>query len=190
MKNFVDGFGEWSRLNEEYNLDQEISDLKHLASIGMIDPSEIKKVLRKREKSAIIERDPAIQEVVNSPEYSKLQELGLGIVGSKTQLLNGNLIIGYPGYSPKDQFAIGLFIGDTVIKRMTPKGIPMGVWKRPIGSMNVRIKKLSNIQAGQFYRVAMKWVLDHIDFTQVDSMSNTPYFPVKKRTDRNYFNQD
>jgi hypothetical protein len=190
MKNFVNGFGTWCQLNEAEDFDQEIEDLKQLVSVGMIEPIEIRKVLSKRKVSDIIANDPNIQEIVNSPEYKRFQELGLELVGSHIQLLNGNIIIGYPGYSSKDQFALGFFKDGRVIKRMTPKGIPMGVWGRHIGSMDFRIKEFTNISKDSFYRVAMRWALDHIDFDMLDGTTETPYFPAKKRTSSRYFDQD
>ena len=187
MKNFVAGFEQWSRIFEnesEEDINQKISDLRQLVDLGMIDKQEITAFLRKRGVPSIIENVPEIQEIVESPEYRELQSHGLELVSSKIQLLRGNILFGFPGYRPHDGYAIGLFPGPHLIRRMMPKGIPMGVRGRTpygIGSMDFRIKELTNIPADQFYRVAMQWVLDHID------LSN-PKFPVKKKTSREYFN--
>ena len=186
MKNFVAGFRKWSRLFEnesEENVNQKIEDLRQLAELGMIDKQEITSFLRKRGVPTIIEHVPEIQEIVNSPEYQELQERGLELVSSKTQLFNGSILFGFPGYRPRDKYAIGLFPGPKVIRRMTPKGIDLGIRNRSVGSMDIRIKDLRAIPEDQFYRVAMRWILDHIDF-------DDPRFSVKRNTRKGYFDQD
>jgi hypothetical protein len=189
VKNFVAGFGTWSRLFEnesEEDVNQKIEDLRQLAELGMIDQHEITAFLRKRGVPTIIEHVPEIQEIVNSPEYQELQERGLELVSSKTQLLRGNVILGFPGYRPHDGYAIGLFPGNKYIRRMTPKGIWTGVRGRTpygYGSMDFRIKELRDIPEEQFYRVAMRWILDHIDLED-------PEFSVKRKTRKGYFDQD
>lgn len=189
MKNFVTGFSKWSKVFEnesEEDINQKIEDLRHLAELGMIDPSEITSFLRKRGVPTIIQNVPEIQEIVNSPEYHELQEQGLGIVSSRTQLMRGNIILGFPGYRPHDGYAIGIYPDIKNIRRMTPKGIWTGVRGRTpygIGSMDVMIKKLNFIPDDQFYRVAMRWILDHIDLED-------PQFSVKRKTRKGYFDQN
>ena len=186
MKNFVAGFGKWSTVFEnesEEDINQKIEDLRHLAELGMIDAQEVTAFLRKRGVPTIIENVPEIQEIVNSPEYQELQERGLGLVSSKTQLFNGSILFGFPGYRPRDKYAIGLFPGPKVIRRVTPKGIDLGIRNRSVGSMDIRIKDLRAIPEDQFYRVAMRWILDHIDF-------DDPRFSVKRNTRKGYFDQD
>ena len=186
MKRFVSDFKQWSRVFEnrsEEDPNQELEHLSVLADLGFIDDAEVKKVLRTRGVPDIIKYTKYIQEIVNSPEYGELQGHGLEIVSSKTQLLNGSILFGRPGYRPHDSYAIGLFPGPKLIRRMMPKGIPLGVWRRKIGSMDFIIRKLHDIPESKFYRVAMRWILDHIDF-------NDPEFSVKRRTRKGYFNQD
>jgi hypothetical protein len=186
MKRFVSDFKQWSRVFEnrsEEDPNQELEHLSVLADLGFIDDVEVKKVLRTRGVPDIIKYTKYIQEIVDSPEYGELQEHGLELVSSKTQLLNGSIIFGRPGYRSHDSYAIGLFPGPKLIRRMTPKGISLGIRGRRIGSMDFRIKDLRDIPESQFYRVAMRWILDHIDF-------NDPKFSVKSRTRKGYFNQD
>ena len=147
MKNFVAGFGQWSRIFEnesEEDVNQKIEDLRQLADLGMIDKQEITEFLRKRGVPSIIEHVPEIQEIVNSPEYQELQAHGLRIVSSRTQLLRGNVILGFAGYRPHDKYAIGIYPGIKKIRRMTPKGIWTGVRGRTpfgYGSMDFQIKE-------------------------------------------------
>jgi hypothetical protein len=184
MKKYVTQFREWSRIveSEPDDVEQQIADLRQLADLGMIDPLELKAALRKKGASAIIEYMPEYKEILNSPEYRELQERGLELVSSKTQLLNGSILFSRPGFRPKDGYAIGLFPGPMLIRRITPKGIQMGIYGRRYGSMDVIIKKLNFIPPQKFYRVAMRWILDHIDF-------DDPHFSVKQYTRKDYFDQ-
>ena len=97
--------------------------------------------------------------------------------------MRGNVLFSFPGYRPHDKYAIGIYPGIKKIRRMTPKGIALGVWGRRIGSMDFLIKNLSFVPDDQFYRVAMRWILDHIDFED-------PQFSVKRNTRKGYFDQD
>jgi len=170
-------------MESEDEINRRIEDLRQLVDLGLIDQHEITAFLRKRGVPTIIENVPEIQEIVNSPEYAELQSYGLKLVSSKTQLLNGSILFGFPGYRPYDGYAIGLFPGPKMIRRMTPKGIDLGIWGRRIGSMDFRIKELKDIPRDKFYRVAMRWILDHIDLED-------PEFSVKRRTRKGYFDRD
>ena len=184
MKNFIHTYRKWSSIyeSEEYDAQEQIDDLKNLVRLGLIDESELLALLRKKGRSEIIENYPAIQEILNSPEYRELQEKGLTLVSSKTQLLNGSILFGRPGYRPKDRYAIGIFPGPMLIRRIMPKGIPLGVWGRRLGSMDFPIKELNFIPQHKFYGVAMRWILDHIDL-------ENPQFPVKTKTRKGYFDK-
>jgi hypothetical protein len=183
VKNFVAGFGQWSRVFEnrsDEDISQKIEDLRNLADLGMIDQQEITDFLRQEGAPALIKYSPEIQAIVNTPEYSELQSHGLELVSSRTQLLNGSIIFGFPGYRRHNGYAIGLFPFPKLIRRMTPKGIPLGVKNRRVGSLDFEIKRLGFVASNQFYQVAMRWILDHID------LSN-PKFPVKQNTRKGYF---
>jgi hypothetical protein len=152
----------------------------------MIDQQEIRDFLKKKGPSAMIKHLPEIAAITQLPEYGELQEKGLELVSSRTQLLNGSIIFAYPGYRRHNGYAIGLFPGPKLIRRMTPKGIWTGVRGRTpygYGSMDFRIKELRDIPEEQFYRVAMRWILDHIDLED-------PEFSVKRKTRKGYFDQD
>lgn len=190
MKRFVSNFNSFSRINEnEEDFDTKIKHLRRLVDLGLIPPSEINAALRKRGSSAILSNDEIFSGILNSPELAELKELGLDIVSSPVQLTNRTLVIGYPGYTPRNQFAIGLYPASTKIKRLHPKGIPMGQMFRRYGEMDVLIKKFpegSFRDDLDFYRKSMRWMLDHIDFTAENSYSKSPYFPVKSRTRKGY----
>jgi len=195
MKKFVNNFSKWSKLFESElleNTDQMLADIKRLVELGIIDISELKAAIRKKDIPSIIAYTPGIKEILDSPEYKELQQHGLELVSSKTQLLNGSILFGYPGYIPSNQFAIGLYPGPKVIRRNCPKGINMGIRTRKdgIGSMDAVIKTFNFVEPHQFYQVCMRWILDHIDFKSINTRSKTPYFPVKSRTRKGYFNQD
>ena len=183
---YVKSFRDWQRLFEnesEEEVSQKLEDLRKLADLGMIDDQEFRETLRKEGASALIKYDTQLKEITQLPEYRELQEHGLDIVSSRTQLMNGSIIFGYPDYRRRDKYAIGLFPGIKLIRRMMPKGIPLGIRSRRYGSMDFEIKRLDFVPDDQFYRVAMRWILDHIDF-------NDPTFPVRRNTRKGYFDQE
>jgi hypothetical protein len=193
MKQFVLTYSSWNRINEGdgENLDKVTADLTRLAQLGLISQSELKDELRsiKREMRAtnVIEEDPIYKIVLQSPEYQEFKELGLQVVSSRTQIKNGTLVIGQPGYSSRNQFALGFYSGTRVLKRLTPNGLDMDIRWRRVGSMDFRIKDFSNKLApntsdAEFYLTAMRWALDNIDFEATSRYSNTPHFPVKGRS--------
>lgn len=191
MNNYISNFNKWTKIyeSEDPSIDDMLLDIRHLIEVGIIDASVLRDMLRKKGADEIVSSIPAIQEILSSPEYAELQSHGLELVSSKTQLLNGNLIFGYPGYSVRDQFAIGLYMDARKVKRIAPKNIPLGIWRRRdgLGRMDDTIKEFQNVPADQFYQVTLRWVLDHIDFTKSSNQHNLPDFPVKKRTSRGYF---
>lgn len=191
MDNFIYSFNNWSHINE--NRDEEIlkkiNDLSFLAELGIIPKRDIMQFLYDEGADAMLQNDPSMKNFINSPEYSELKALGLEVVSSRTQLRNGNIILGYSGYSPKNSFGIGLFLDGKLIRRMTPKGIPLGIQWRKLGSMDYQIKKLTSVNTEDFYVIAARWILDHIDFEKSTNSHNLPDFPVKQRTRRDYFDK-
>ena len=191
MNKYIPTFNKWNKIHEsdDLSIDDMLFDIRHLVEVGIIDASVLRDMLRKKGADELVLSIPVVQEILSSPEYAELQSHGLNLVSSKTQLLNGNLIFGYPGYSVRDQFAIGLYMDAQKVKRIAPKNIPLGIWRRRggLGRMDTRIKEFQNVPADQFYKVALRWVLDHIDFTKSSNQHDLPDFPVKKRTDRRYF---
>jgi hypothetical protein len=93
---------------------------------------------------------------------------GLHMVSSPTQLMNGTIVFSLdPAYRSKDGWGIGFFPGPKVIRRMTPKGINIGIWSRRggMGSMNIEIKKFRDTgSATNFFNQAMLWAAEKIDF--------------------------
>jgi hypothetical protein len=93
---------------------------------------------------------------------------GLHMVSSPTQLMNGTIVFSLdPAYRSKDGWGIGFFPGPKVIRRMTPKGINIGIWNRrgAMGSMNIEIKKFRDTgSAPDFFNQAMLWAAEKIDF--------------------------
>jgi hypothetical protein len=187
VKKYVMGYEGWSKLFEnesDSDLEQRINDLRGLIRFGFAEKSELDALLRKSKSSVIINEMPDVKRILSGPEYRELQEKGIELVSSKTQLLNGTLVFGQPDYNRNTDYAIGIFPTVKTIRRMTPKGIYTGVRGRSpygIGSMDFRIKDLSFVADDQFYQVAIRWMLDHIDLED-------PQFPVKTRTRRDYFN--
>lgn len=152
----------------------ESSDLEELArlkKLGIISPQEYYVQGRGARRDAVIKSDspehaiPEVREALESEAAKKLMALGLHLVSSKTQLINGNLIFSLdPNYKPHDGWGIGFFIGPKKIRRMTPKGINVGVWRRDAGSMDIGIKYFHGASDEDFYQIAMEWAAENIDF--------------------------
>ena len=191
MDNFIYSFNNWSRLNENSDdeISKKISDLSFLADLGMIPKKEILQFLYDEGAETLLKHNPIMQNFLKSPEYSELKALGLDIVSSRTQLRNGNIILGYPGYDPRTSFGIGLFLDTKYIRRMMPKGLPLGIQWRKLGSMDYRIKELTSVNTEDFYVIAARWILDHIDFEKSTNSHGIPDFPVKQRTRKGYFDK-
>lgn len=195
MKQFVLTYSSWNSVNEAEGEDLEkvTADLTRMARLGLISQSELRDEMRsiRREMRAkpVIEGDPIYNIILQSPEYQEFKELGLQVVSSRTQIKNGTLVIGQPGYSSSNQFALGFYSGSRVLKRLTPKGIDLELRWRSVGSMDFRIKDFSNMLApntsdAEFYLTAMRWALDNINFNSISPYSKTPNFPVKGRSSR------
>jgi hypothetical protein len=187
MLNYVDSFGKWSKLNEsdlnvrsDEDINNYLSQLKEMTKLGLIEPSEIRAIMRKLNLEKLQRQLPNVNVIHSLPEYQELLDKGLVLVSSKTQLMNGNVILAYPGYNRNTRYALGFFSGIQVLRRMFPKGIKLGLQYRDYGSMDFIIKKFNKIPAEDFYRVAMRYALDKIDFTVEDPSTDQPYFPVKK----------
>jgi len=189
MRIHVESFGQWTRINESdlTNLSVEeirlrIDQLKEMAKLGLIEPAEIRNMIRQLDSKKIQILLPELNIVKDLPEYQELLDKGLVLVSSKTQLLNGNIILSYPGYDRLTKYALGFFGDLQVFRRMMPKSPTTGYWGGSYVAQDVIIKRFSDIPAEDFYRVAMRYALDKIDFTKEDPKRNTPYFPVKRRS--------
>jgi hypothetical protein len=173
--------------------------LDYLLSVGLIDQSgyakEVRDITRGLGKfvrglklDAREEADLAILkqigevtglaalQALSSPGATALASKGLHLVSSPTQLVNGTLVWSLdPNYRRSDGWGIGFFPDTKSIKRMTPKGINLGVrWGAP-GSMDIVIKKWpwkNPMSTPEFYNEAMLWAADNIDFEDVKSKPN------------------
>ena len=80
MKKFVNNFSKWSKLFESElpeDTNQMLADIKRLVELGIINISELKAALRKKDVPSIIAYTPGIREIIDSPEYNELQQTGL-----------------------------------------------------------------------------------------------------------------
>jgi hypothetical protein len=191
MKRFVAGFSNWSKLNEneEEDFGTKLGHIRRLVDLGLIPASEIQRELRSQKASTILSRDDIYREIVASPEYQELKEIGLEIVSSSRQLVNRTLVIGAPDYNRDNRYAIAFFPENRKIKRITPKKTIRGPWGNYL-VLDFRIKEFPKSLFKddlEFYLKGMRWVLDHIDFETPASDTRTPEFKVRKRTPRGYF---
>lgn len=195
-------------LNEDESPEDQLTKLARLRDLGMIEPDQYRsdsKGIRREAMLAATSRGehagtalPEIKDVLESPEAQLLRDRGLEVVSSPTQLLNGNLVWAKPGYTRAKGWGLGFFPGPSKIRRMTPKGINLGVWGRRIGSMDVEMKNIPTsayTNETEFYRVAMKWAAQHVDWDQLEAADSTGdpevwRYYVKGKTKQGYFNDE
>lgn len=185
-----------------------VAQLEFLLDLGLIDQSgyrkeiaEIVKVFKKwtlgnrlnpREKEDLeilmeIGEESGLTSLkaLSSTGAKALFDLGLRLVSSPTQLINGTLVFSMdPNYRRADGWGLGFFPGPKKLRRMAPKATPLGVWGRPSGSMDVMIKSFPNTSSDlDFFDTAMQWAAQNIDFTQVElypEPSQWKYYKKKK----------
>ena len=180
--------------NSNVDIDQlksTLAELNYLLSIGVISGRDAKSEITKLQKDIWQIKNIDVKKLdANSAEYiddliklgddTGLAELatlksdgakaliakGVYMVSSITQLGNGSLIFSVdPNYRRSDGWGIGFFPGPKIIRRMTPKGINIGVWSRTSGSMDILIKKFNDTGSDlEFYNTAMLWAAENIDF--------------------------
>lgn len=195
-------------LNEDESSEDQLAKLARLKDLGLLDTDQYRQDSKNIRKDAMLAAKdrgeyagtalPEIREVLDSPEAQLLKAKGLEVVSSPTQLLNGTLVWAKPGYTRSTGWGIGFFPGPSKIRRMTPKGLNLGVWGRRIGSMDVEMKSIPTsayTNETEFYRVAMKWAAQHIDWDQLEAADNTRdngvwRYYVKGKTKQGYFNDE
>ena len=180
--------------NSNVDIDQlksTLTELNYLLSIGVISGRDAKSEITKLQKDIWQIKNIDVKKLdANSAEYiddliklgddtglaalatlksdgaKALIAKGVYMVSSITQLGNGSLIFSVdPNYRRSDGWGIGFFPGPKIIRRMTPKGINIGVWSRTYGSMDILIKKFNDTGSDlEFYNTAMLWAAENIDF--------------------------
>ena len=172
-------------------LKSTLTELNYLLSIGVISGRDAKSEITKLQKDIWQIKNIDVKKLdANSAEYiddliklgddtglaalatlksdgaKALIAKGVYMVSSITQLGNGSLIFSVdPNYRRSDGWGIGFFPGPKIIRRMTPKGINIGVWSRTSGSMDILIKKFNDTGSDlEFYNTAMLWAAENIDF--------------------------
>ena len=180
--------------NSNIDIDQvksTLTELNYLLSIGVISGRDAKSEITKLQKDIWQIKNIDVKKLdANSAEYiddliklgddtglaalatlksdgaKALIAKGVYMVSSITQLGNGSLIFSVdPNYRRSDGWGIGFFPGPKIIRRMTPKGINIGVWSRTSGSMDILIKKFNDTGSDlEFYNTAMLWAAENIDF--------------------------
>lgn len=173
-------------INESYEFDE----LDRMKELGLVDDTEYDSQKRATRREAYMASGPAgiedIKKALETEGAKKLMALGLHLVSSRTQLINGNIIFSLdPNYTPKEGWGIGFFAGPKLIRRMMPKGINLGVWGRKTGSMDFKIKRFpAEMPDLEFFDTAMKWAAENIDFEHAKANPNpaTWKYYTKKRS--------
>lgn len=189
FSNYIAESNEPDQANSETfdRINSTLTELNYYVSIGILRDSEVRKQLSQLTKELFnyhrgIVSSPsrymedliklgdttglAVLTALGSEGTKALIANGLYLVSSITQLGNGSLIFSVdPNYRRSDGWGIGFFPGPKIIRRMTPKGINIGVWSRTYGSMDILIKKFKDTGSDlEFYNTAMLWAAENIDF--------------------------
>ena len=174
------------KLFEEHSIDslsKQKDDLDGLREIGIISPEEYTDKIRdinRRIKAALtsksnypmystewfndIRSNSAFDwliTLIDSPEYSKLIEMGVVLSSSFNQLMNRTLVFSRtPDRDRRSEFAIALFGPARTIRRLVPK----------TGSrdMDMVVKSFNSPTELDFFKEALSYVADNIDFTTRD----------------------
>jgi len=187
----IKGFGQFINESDEPSIATQLEVLKSLIEIGLIDRADFRRDVSALRRDAMIKGEdigrvlsPEVKGALETPEAQAIRDLGFEVVSSPTQLSRGNIVFAKPGYHRGTGYGIGFFPGLHRIRRMTPKSIVIrsGPFRR-VGSMDDRIRDFSDqLSLPEFYKVAMQWAIDHVDFT-------TGLFGVKHRTAKDYFDK-
>ncbi len=153
-------------INESYEFDE----LDRMRELGLVDDTEYDAQKRATRREAYMASGPLgiedIKAALATEGANQLMALGLHMVSSRTQLVNGNIIFSLDqNYAPSNGWGIGFFAGPKLIRRMMPKGINIGVWGRRTGSMDFKIKRFpAEMPDLEFFDTAMQWAAENIDF--------------------------
>ena len=221
FKGFVSEAREISAEEEDSmrQLGETAKKLEYLLKVGLIDQSgyfkEIRDIAatatkfikglqinpREAEDLEIIKKigrstGVAALDALNTPGAQALMEQGLHLVSSPTQIANGTLVWSIdPNYRPANGWGLGFFPGIRAIRRMTPKGVDLGVrWKT--GSMDIKIKSWKagdHSSVLDFYDKAMQWAAENIDFEDVKlkpEPRSWKYYTKRTTGRRPQFNQE
>jgi len=189
FSNYIAESNEPDQANSETfdRINSTLTELNYYVSIGILRDSEVRKQISQLTKELFnyhrgIVSSPSryMEDLIKLGDTTGLAALtalgsegtkalianGLYLVSSITQLGNGSLIFSVdPNYRRSDGWGIGFFPGPKIIRRMTPKGINIGVWSRTSGSMDILIKKFKDTGSDlEFYNTAMLWAAENIDF--------------------------
>jgi hypothetical protein len=176
------------KLFEEQAIDRlmaELEDLERLMELGLVDDHEyaeqkslIELELRKNAKAELTTNSQHtiyskewfedlrkksefrwLIEVVDSPEYAALVAKGVFLSSSVTQLLNHTLVFSKKvDRNIKTDFAIGFFANVNVVRRIFPK--------TGYRDMDMVMKRFEGLSETQFFKTAMKWVSETLDFSE------------------------
>lgn len=168
----------------EYDQSEPLSfdELIRLKEMGLIDKAQFN-IGRKNCIISQIQRANGniydidyVKKVLDLPGAKKLLELGLHLVSSKTQIINRTFIFSLEkNYNPGKSWGIGFFPGVSVIRRMTPKHVQLGIYGRGEGSEDIIIKRYDyNMDDFEFFNKAMTWAADNIDFDHAKKVEKHP----------------
>lgn len=180
----------------------ELEDLERLREIGLVDDHEyaeqkssINRQLNLQAKSVLktnsqhkvysnewfedLRTKPEFGWLINvfdSPEYAALVEKGVVLSSSFTQLLNRTLVFSKSvDRNPAADFALGFFASINVVRRIFPK--------TGYRDMDMVMKRFEGLSETQFFKTAMQWASDTVDFSDRSFPTKRASASAKKTID-------
>jgi hypothetical protein len=182
----IKGFSQFINESDEPSIENQLEVLRSLLDLGLISDKEFKKdvlVLTRSSKKYLSILSPEIQSAMETPGAKAILAKGLELSSSNAQLMHGTIVLAKPGYFHADAYGLGFFPSVKRIRRLVPHNTRHFLGWTIKNPLDPTIKIFpANMSTADFYRIAMQWAADHIDFEKEGFYSTG-------RTKKGYFDQ-
>jgi hypothetical protein len=172
--------------SDETSIENQLEVLRSLLDLGLISDKEFKKdvlVLTRSSKKYLSILSPEIQSAMETPGAKELLAKGLELSSSNAQLMHGTIVLAKPGYFHADAYGLGFFPTVKRIRRLVPHNTRHYRGWTIKNPLDPTIKIFPpTMSTADFYRIAMQWAADHIDFEKEGFYSTG-------RTKKGYFDK-
>lgn len=186
----IKGFRQFINESDKPSIESQMDVLRSLLDAGLISDDEFKKDLRglkintiRSSEKYLSNLSPEIKAAMETPGAKELLAKGLELSSSTAQLMHGTLVLAKPGYFHSEAYGLGFFPRVKRIRRLVPHDTRDMFGRTIQNPLDPTIKIFpEEMSDADFYRIAMQWAADHIDFEKEG-------FYVKGRTKKGYFDQ-
>ena len=186
----IKGFSQFINESDEPSIENQLEVLRSLLDLGLISDDEFKKDVRglnlskmKSSEKYISSLSPEIKAAMETPGAKELLAKGLELSSSTAQLMHGTIVLAKPGYFHADAYGLGFFPKVKRIRRLVPHNTRHYLGWTIKNPLDPTIKIFpANMSTADFYRIAMQWAADHIDFEKEG-------FHSAGRTKKGYFDK-